>query len=75
MPKWRAIMDRNMKEALKVTEIPTSKEIYMLAGWRQWADAGSISSGLPRYLVQQTNARKIGEIHQDGFQPALKNSE
>jgi proteasome assembly chaperone (PAC2) family protein len=39
----------------------------MIAGWRQWADAGSVSSGLPHYLIQQTDARPIGAIHDDGF--------
>lgn len=34
----------------------------MLVGWRQWADAGSISSGLPEYLINHTNAVKIGEL-------------
>jgi proteasome assembly chaperone (PAC2) family protein len=41
--------------------------MYLLAGWRQWADAGSVSSGLPQYLIQQTNARQIGRIRPDGF--------
>jgi proteasome assembly chaperone (PAC2) family protein len=39
----------------------------MLIGWRQWADAGSVSSGLPQYLVELTGARQIGTIKQDGF--------
>jgi hypothetical protein len=39
----------------------------MLAGWRQWADAGSTSSGLPQYLIEQTGAKKIGSISPDGF--------
>lgn len=39
----------------------------MIAGWRQWADAGSISSGLPEYLIKQTKARLIGEIKPNGF--------
>lgn len=39
----------------------------MIAGWNQWADAGSISSGLPLYLIQKLNAKKIGEITDDGF--------
>jgi len=56
-----------MSEAVDLWERPQAEEIYMIAGWRQWADAGSISSGLPKYLVQQTNARKIGEIKPDGF--------
>lgn len=39
----------------------------MLVGWRQWADAGSMSSGLPRYIIKQTGARQIGKIRSDGF--------
>ena len=39
----------------------------MIAGWHQWADAGDVSSGLPRYLIEQTSARKIGEIKPGGF--------
>lgn len=56
-----------MMEALDIWETPTAKEIYMLAGWRQWADAGSMSSGLPEYLAIQAGARPIGEIRPDGF--------
>ncbi len=40
-------------------------ELYMIAGWRQWADAGTISSGLPRYLIQLLDAEKIGELDLD----------
>ena len=36
---------------------------YLIAGWRrQWSDGGEISSGLPRYLIDQTNAKRIGEM-------------
>jgi len=56
-----------MSEAVEIIEHPQAEEIYMLTGWRQWADAGSTSSGLPQYLVEQTDARKIGSIHPDGF--------
>ena len=36
---------------------------YMIAGWRrQWSDGGEISSGLPQYLIDQTKARRIGEM-------------
>lgn len=48
-------------------EIPEAKEIYMIAGWNQWADAGAISSGLPLYLIHKLGAQKIGEIEDDGF--------
>jgi proteasome assembly chaperone (PAC2) family protein len=53
--------------ALELKEIPQAKNMYMLIGWRQWADAGSISSGLPQYLVDQTHARHIGTIRNSGF--------
>ena len=57
-----------MSDAINIWDKPEdTEEIYMLAGWRQWADAGSMSSMLPRYLLQETNARKIGEINSDGF--------
>jgi proteasome assembly chaperone (PAC2) family protein len=53
--------------ALELKEIPQATNMVMLIGWRQWADAGSISSGLPKYLIQETNARQIGTIKNDGF--------
>jgi hypothetical protein len=56
-----------MSDAVDIWEKPQSKEIYMLAGWRQWADAGSTSSGLPRYLIEHLEARQIGRIRPDGF--------
>lgn len=56
-----------MSDAVDLWERPKAREVYMLAGWRQWADAGSVSSGLPRYLIQRTKARQIGVIHPDGF--------
>ena len=56
-----------MSELVNLWEEPKAERIYMIAGWRQWADAGAISSGLPHYLIQRTNAHKIGEIQPDGF--------
>lgn len=56
-----------MAEVLELWEQPESEEMYMIVGWRQWADAGSVSSGLPRYLIQETKARQIGVIHPDNF--------
>jgi len=53
--------------ALEFWKKPDVDEIYMLVGWRQWADAGSVSSGLPEYLIQQTRAQSIGRIKPDGF--------
>lgn len=56
-----------MNEWVDLWEKPEAKEIVMIAGWRQWADAGAISSGLPQYLIEQTDAKLIGEINPDGF--------
>lgn len=56
-----------MSDAVEIWERPAAETLHMIAGWRQWADAGSISSGLPEYLIERTNARKIGTIHPDGF--------
>src|SRR5262249_11708177 len=44
-----------------------AEEIYMIAGWQQWADAGAVSSGLPPYLVERTRAHKIGDIKSESF--------
>lgn len=56
-----------MDDLVKIWDKPAVDEVYMIAGWRQWADAGSISSGLPRYLIDQTHAKKIAEIDPDTF--------
>lgn len=56
-----------MNDILELWETPESEENYLFIGWRQWADAGSVSSGLPRYLVEQTKARQIGKILDDEF--------
>lgn len=56
-----------MNEQVHLEEKPIADEIFMLAGWRQWADAGEISSGLPQYLIELTGARKIGEIDPSDF--------
>lgn len=56
-----------MDELVELIEKPEIDEIYLIAGWRQWADAGSMSSGLPEYLVDLTKAKKIGEIQSDPF--------
>jgi proteasome assembly chaperone (PAC2) family protein len=56
-----------MASALELTERPQADEMYMIAGWRQWADAGSVSSGLPQYLIERLGAKQIGHINSDGF--------
>ena len=53
--------------AVDLWEQPHARNVFMVIGWRQWADAGSVSSGLPEYLVKHTHARPIGTISPDGF--------
>ena len=56
-----------MTDAFEFYERPESDELYLLAGWRQWADAGGMSSALPQYLIKRTDARTIGQISSAGF--------
>lgn len=56
-----------MSESLDLWEVPQAEKLYMIVGWRQWADAGSISSGLPQYLVKQIGARQIGKLDPEPF--------
>jgi proteasome assembly chaperone (PAC2) family protein len=56
-----------MDEGFELNERPTAKETYMIAGWDQWADAGEISSALPRYLVRLSGAHRIGKIVDSGY--------
>jgi len=55
-----------MNKLFELWEKPSAAK-YMIAGWHQWADAGEISSGLPRYLIERTQARAIGEMKPDNF--------
>jgi proteasome assembly chaperone (PAC2) family protein len=56
-----------MDELVRLWEWPIEQDNYMIVGWQQWADAGDVSSGLPRYLIEHLGARRIGEIQPDGF--------
>lgn len=56
-----------MAEVVELWEKPEADVMYMLVGWRQWADAGGVSSALPRYLIQQTGAKQIGVVRPDDF--------
>ncbi len=55
-----------MSEIYHIWQKPTTARC-MIAGWRQWADAGSVSSGLPRYLIDHTRAARIGRIRPAEF--------
>lgn len=39
----------------------------MIAGFDQWANAGNVSSGIPGYLIEKLNARRVGHIRKDDF--------
>lgn len=56
-----------MRDTVELWESPQAKRMVMIAGWRQWADAGSLSSGLPQYLVRRSNAQRIGRFNNSGF--------
>lgn len=56
-----------MNELLQLWQRPETDETYMLAGWRQWADAGNMSSGLTRYLIELTGAARIGVLKPTDF--------
>ncbi len=56
-----------MDELLELWNRPKATEVYMLAGWRQWADAGAVSSALPQYLIDQLGATQIGRIKSTPF--------
>jgi predicted ATP-grasp superfamily ATP-dependent carboligase len=55
-----------MDDLVELWERPAAGK-YMIAGWHQWADAGDISSALPQYLIDHTNATKIGRIRPGAF--------
>lgn len=55
-----------MNDSIDLWEKPGSAR-YMIAGWYQWADAGEVSSGLPQYLIEETDARQIGEMDPHGY--------
>jgi len=56
-----------MSELVNIIKKPDADEIFLVAGWHQWADAGSISSGLPDYLIERTKAKKVAEIKPNGY--------
>jgi proteasome assembly chaperone (PAC2) family protein len=56
-----------MENLLEFREKLVAEEKYMIAGWHQWADAGAMSSNLPQYLINQTEAKQIGRIKPHGF--------
>ncbi|MFC1943566.1 PAC2 family protein [Chloroflexota bacterium] len=47
--------------------IKLEKTTFMIAGFNQWANAGNVSSGIPEYLIEKLNARRVGHIRKDDF--------
>jgi predicted ATP-grasp superfamily ATP-dependent carboligase len=60
-------MDELENDLFEIYRKPDAEEIHMVVGWRQWADAGAMSSGFPKYLIKRTEAEKIGELNNDDF--------
>lgn len=56
-----------MSKLVEIIEKPSADEIFLLAGWHQWADAGSISSGLPDYLIELTGAKKVASLPSNSY--------
>ena len=56
-----------MSEISELWDAPAAKEIFAIAGWEQWANAGSVSSDLTKYLVDHLKAKHIGRMKGDGF--------
>ncbi len=56
-----------MTDLIRFDALPSAETPMLIVGWRQWADAGSVSSGLPDYLIEQLDARKIGEMPDNGY--------
>ena len=56
-----------MAEPFEFWDAPAAEEVYALAGWDQWANAGSVSSDLPSYLIKDLEAKHIGRINCDGY--------
>jgi proteasome assembly chaperone (PAC2) family protein len=56
-----------MDALIELWETPPAHATALIAGWRQWADGGAVSSELPKYLIEQTHARHIGVLNSDPF--------
>ncbi len=56
-----------MSDWIEIMDKPNREPMVMVAGWHQWADAGSVSSGLPEYIIHKTRARRIGKMKAEGF--------
>lgn len=55
-----------MANSFEIWDVPETAEVFAVAGWEQWANAGSVSSDLPQYLVDHLEARRIGRLLDKG---------
>jgi proteasome assembly chaperone (PAC2) family protein len=52
-----------LEEGIMRPEKPT----FMIAGFNQWANAGNVSTGIPEYLIEKLQARRVGHIRKNDF--------
>ncbi|MFC2039875.1 PAC2 family protein [Chloroflexota bacterium] len=60
----------SMKNDLLILEKDTinpKKPTFMIAGFNQWANAGEVSSGIPEYLIEKLQAKRLGHICKNDF--------
>jgi len=59
-----------MKNDLLVLEkeiIKPERPTFMIAGFNQHSNVGNVSSGIPEYLIEKLNARRVGHIRKGDF--------
>ena len=47
--------------------VNSEKPTFMIAGFNQWANAGDVSSGIPEYLIENLQTKRLGHIRKDDF--------
>ncbi len=56
-----------MENHVQILVEPVPRAQFMILGWRQWADAGAVSSGLPVYLIEKYHGERVASIDSLGF--------
>lgn len=56
-----------MGNEVQILVEPVPQAQYMILGWRQWADAGAVSSGLPVYLIEKYQGKLVAQINPHGY--------
>jgi hypothetical protein len=54
-------MKNNLLELEKEIVNP-EKHTFMIASFNQWANASDVSSGIPEYLIDNLQVRRLGHI-------------